>query len=229
MTNARPSLARQMSEFAEWIGAPDYPCLGAKSARARNQLGFIAAGDISSGHRDEHIHQGLLDTVHAYRDDSTLFRSSVVLFDATRRYSEADFEQALWARLQSLTDIDQRRGYRHDPRVRSDPDDRFFSLSFGGEAFYAIGLHPDASRLARRFSTPAIVFNIHDQFVRLRADGLFDGLSTTIHARDIALCGSKNPMLGQHGQTSEARQYSGRITPAVWTCPFHRSDPEKSA
>ena len=85
-----------------------------------------------------------------------------------------------------------------------------FSLSFGGEAFFAVGLHPNASREARRFGAPAIVFNLHDQFERLRADGLYDKLRRTILERDEALQGSVNPMLARHGEGSEARQYSGR-------------------
>ena len=38
--------------------------------------------------------------------------------------------------------------------------------------------------------------------------------------RDEALAGSRNPMLSRHGDTSEARQYSGRAVGADWACPF---------
>ena len=44
-----------------------------------------------------------------------------------------------------------------------------FSLS--GTAFFVVGLHPNASRPARQFSSPVLVFNLHAQFERLRADG----------------------------------------------------------
>ncbi len=99
-------------------------------------------------------------------------------------------------------------------------DSPHFSLSFGGEAFFAVGLHPNASREARRFRAPAIVFNLHAQFEQLRADGLYEKLRRTILERDEALQGSTNPMLARHGQVSEARQYSGRAVGGDWNCPF---------
>ena len=41
-----------------------------------------------------------------------------------------------------------------------------------------------------------------------------------IIARDVALAGDPNPMLSRHGETSEARQYSGRKVDEDWDCPF---------
>ena len=101
-----------------------------------------------------------------------------------------------------------------------DPDDPHFSLSFGGEAFFVVGLHPNASRPARRFDRPVLVFNLHDQFERLREEGRYERMREAILERDAALAGSINPMLAKHGEVSEARQYSGRIIPDNWTCPF---------
>ncbi len=126
----------------------------------------------------------------------------------------------LWARLESLTDKDDFHGQPADPRVSADPDDPHFSLSFGGEAFFVVGLHPQASRPARRFERPALIFNLHDQFVQLRASGVYDKMRSTIIARDVALAGDVNPMLAPHGSVSEARQYSGRAVGADWSCPF---------
>jgi uncharacterized protein len=81
-------------------------------------------------------------------------------------------------------------------------------------------LHPNASRPARRFSRPALVFNLHDQFERLREEGRYDRMRERIVERDLALAGSINPMLARHGEVSEARQYSGRKVEAGWRCPF---------
>ena len=107
------------------------------------------------------------------------------------------------------------------PRVSEDPHDTHFSLSFGGEAFFIVGLHPAASRPARRFSHPTLIFNLHDQFERLRAEGTYDRLRHTILQRDEKLAGSQNPMLARFGELSEARQYSGRAVDEAWACPFH--------
>ena len=134
--------------------------------------------------------------------------------------TEAAFEAALWQRLQSFADKDHWLGQRFDDAVSPDPQDPHFSLSFGGEAYFAVGLHPNASRPARRFAHPAIVFNLHAQFERLREEGRFERMRDRIMARDVALAGDANPMLADHGEASAARQFSGRSVDETWACPF---------
>ena len=65
-----------------------------------------------------------------------------------------------------------------------------------------------------------MVFNLHDQFERLRAQGRYERMREAILDRDRALAGDINPMLDRHGSSSEARQYSGRVVEADWTAPF---------
>ena len=69
-----------------------------------------------------------------------------------------------------------------------------------------------------------MLFNLHDQFERLRADGLYEKLRATILERDEALQGSINPMLSRHGELSEARQYSGRAVEEDWRCTHSRPE-----
>lgn len=211
------SLRRQFEMF---IGAPDFPCVGAKSALAGGMLKLIDARDLTSGWNDLQIHHALLDWTRRYKADPSGLRSLAVLFRGPDDLDERAFEEALWTRVQSLADKDAWKGLPHDPRVSPDPGNPHFSLSFGGEAFFVIGLHPRASRPARRFARPALVFNLHDQFERLRADGRYERMRERILARDEALAGSVNPMLARHGEASEAAQYSGRLVEEDWTCPF---------
>jgi hypothetical protein len=194
--------------------------VGAKSAAARAQMKFFVARDMRSAWDDLPICQALLEFVRVYRTHPELFQSFVVLFEQPDTMSETQFEEALWARVQSLSDKDTWLGQGYDPRVSPDPEDPHFSLSFGEEAFFVVGLHPHASRPARRFERPALVFNIHDQFVRLRDERRYEQLRAKIIDRDIALAGSANPMLARHGELSEARQYSGRAVDGAWSCPF---------
>jgi FPC/CPF motif-containing protein YcgG len=65
-----------------------------------------------------------------------------------------------------------------------------------------------------------MVFNLHDQFERLRMEGTYEKLRDTILHRERALSGSVNPMLSRFGGISEARQYSGRAVGKDWACPF---------
>lgn len=209
-------------EFRRLVQAPEFPCVGAKSALARGQMHFVIARDITSAWDDLRIYPALHEFAVRYKNRPTLFQSLVVLFEGPQSLAEAQFEHHLWARIQSLSDKDDWHGQRHDARVSADAKSPHFSLSFGGEAFFVVGLHPRASRPARRFCVPAMVFNLHDQFEQLRANRIFDKLKITIARRDVALAGSSNPMLQSYGQGSEARQYSGRSVEAEWVCPFRR-------
>jgi len=157
-------------------------------------------------------------TLEAFNTDG--LRSLAVIFDGPTDLSETQFEKLLWTRIQSLADKDAWLGQTYDKRVSADPKDPHFSLSFGGEAFFVIGLHPNASRPARRFAHPVLVFNLHDQFERLREHGTYDKMRETILARDKKLAGDINPMLAKFGESSEERQYSGRKVDDDWQCPF---------
>ena len=206
--------------FRAFVKSTEFPCVGAKSALSRDRMRFVVSKDIGSAWDDLRILPNLHDLAASYRAEPELFQSLVVLFEQDRKLDESAFETNLWARLQSLTDKDEWLGQKGDPRVSHDPDDPHFSLSFGGEAFFVVGLHPQASRPARRFERPALVFNLHDQFEQLRAQGRYEKLRDSIVARDVALAGEANPMLARHGTVSEARQYSGRLVDPEWRCPF---------
>lgn len=216
--SASDGLAARLADF---IREQEFPCVGAKSALARGGLRTLVARDLTSAWDDLRIYAALLEFAADYRARPGPFQSLAVIFDGKAPPTEEAFETALWQRLQSLSDKDGWLGQRYDPRVSDNPGDPHFSLSFGGEAFFVVGLHPNASRPARRFDAPVLVFNPHDQFEQLRAEGRYEGLRQSIIARDVALAGSPNPMLSRFGETSEARQYSGRAVDETWACPFH--------
>ena len=208
------------AELDAWIGDHAFPCVGAKSALARGNLKVVPARDITSAWNDVEIHDKLLNWAYDYRDDSEALRSLAVVFEGPTDLLEEDFERHMWDRIQSLADKDHWRGQPYDERVSADPGNPHFSLSFGGEGYFVVGLHPNASRPARRFARPTMVFNLHDQFERLRAEGRYERMREAILDRDRALAGDINPMLDRHGSSSEARQYSGRVVEADWTAPF---------
>lgn len=217
---SRPSEKSLAKELHEHVADRLFPCVGAKAALARGKLDVLAARDLMSGWDDLRIHERLMLFSRSWQAEPTLFRSLAVVFEGPGGLDEAAFERHLWDRVQSLSDKDVWRGQDYDDSVSHDPSDPHFSLSFGGAAFFVVGLHPHASRPARRFSRPVMVFNLHDQFEQLRAQGRYETMREKILSRDEALAGSRNPMLARHGESSEARQYSGRHVEDEWQCPF---------
>lgn len=199
-----------------------FPCVGAKSALAGGGLNVFAARLITSAREDRYIHDALLRLNGSGEAGGHGFRSLAVIFSGPQNFDEASYEIAMWRRLGALLTEDRRQGHDQAAGFSDDPADPKFALSFGGRAFFAVGLHPNASRKSRRLPFPAIIFNPHDQFKRLRADQKYERMREVILARDATFDGKPNPMVARHGEISEARQYSGRAVPNDWTCPLAR-------
>jgi len=206
------------SEFREFVQQPDFPCLGAKSVFRLNNYTLRAYGALGN-ERDARVLVADLARFGAEPCNDTL-SAFVAVFPHDPPEQEVVFERRLWRQLQLLHEADPESA-RWADGVSSDPADPHFSFSVGGRAYFVVGLHPLSSRIARRFRWPALVFNPHEQFTRLREEGRFEGLRSAIRARDIALQGTENPNLSDFGERSEARQYSGRPTEDDWKCPFH--------
>jgi len=217
------------SRLRDFVAAPDFPCVGAKAALAQDALEvheFAALGD--------RLNDGpLLDAVARFArrregDDPEHFtvHSFAAAFQGPLDSDELRFEALLWSQLQRLHSLDMVRGAAWSADVSTDPDDPKFSLSLAGHAFFVIGLHPGASRMARRAPFPVLVFNSHRQFNLLRADGRYAKMQKATRARDVALQGSINPNLADFGTAAETRQYSGRAVEDGWRCPFHVRKPQ---
>jgi hypothetical protein len=206
--------------FRAFAGDAEYPCLAGRGVVRARRATVSVYGALGSLRSTRSLSRDLGHFLMApARRDSPL-RAFVAVFPARQPCDELAFEQALWRQLQLLHGRDRTRTW--DPSVGDDPDDARFAFSFAGRALFVIGLHAASSRVARRFQWPALVFNTHEQFDRLRATGHFDRLRAMVREREVALQGALNPNLADFGERSEARQYSGRRAEADWRCPFHR-------
>ena len=205
--------------FKEQIRDKVFPCLGAHTALANNCIRFYVADQMSSAAKDEAILNFLYAFIDDVRQANDRFYSAVVLFRGPDIHQEDEFEDMMWKRLQAMSDMDS-NVYGYDLRVDMDPASPHFSFSLKEEAFYIIGLHGASSRKARRFPYPALVFNAHVQFERLRAENHYEKMQQVIRKRDIRYSGSVNPMLSDFGETSEVIQYSGRAYDKDWKCPL---------
>lgn len=209
-------------EFAGFVNDSSFSCLVGKGVihqrghvvRAYHPLGtraaaFALASDLATFGMNVDEHAGL--------------RAFVAVFPDRAPRTELAFEARLWAQLQRLHELDApHAGW--DPAVSDDGDDPMFSYSFDGLSYFIVGLHANSSRVSRRFRWPALVFNPHSQFGRLRGEGRFARIQQAIREREVAVQGSLNPNLADFGERSEARQYSGRAVEEQWKCPFHRAN-----
>jgi FPC/CPF motif-containing protein YcgG len=215
-----------MNPIEAAVSAKTFPCSGAKTALSLGLLRVVEARDLRCPADDAmilaQVYQFIAAFVQAARNGQDVsFRSFAVTFAGPVDLDEAAFEQAMWARLQALHDLDRVR-HAWSEEASADPADPRFSFSLGGRAFYVVGMHPHSSRPARRAAQPALVFNLHAQFEALRADGRYETMQRLIRRRDRQFNGSVNPMLADFGARSEARQYSGRAVEEDWVCPFRR-------
>ncbi len=208
------------ADFAAFVRSDQFPCVGAKSALALGQLYVFEAGDFRNAYADRQLHRALHNFGAKSPDSSNGVASFACLFRPCPVMSEQDFELTLWKRLQALHDIDAERAVDWAPDVSCEPGSPDFSFSVGSVAYFVVGLHPGASRAARRFRRPALVFNAHQQFEKLRRDGRYGTMQSIIREREVARNGSINPMLTDFSRGRQAAQYSGRLVAQSWICPL---------
>ncbi len=206
-------------EYEEWILAEDHPCVMAQTVFSQDTVKTIKYTDFNSEATTKKMLSDIEDYIRDYDFDSNQFQSLVAVFPDLKVANEEEFELLLWQQLASLEKMDNKPW---DPSVSRDPQDENFSFSLAGHAFYIVGMHPKSSRMARRSPYPSIAFNLHNQFEKLREMGAYEKVRDKIRERDIELQGSMNPMLEDFGQSSEAKQYSGKKSGEDWVCPFHK-------
>lgn len=224
----RSAVVASTDEFGELLSerilGPEYPCLGARSVFKRERATVVLHDDLEAPETARTLLEQLREYAAAV-DPEEGFVSFVAGFRGPEVRDEKHFEEMLWGLLQRLHDVDEQPWA---PEVSADPNDPHFAFSVAGTPFFIVGLHPKASREARRMPLPVLVFNLHEQFESLREQGGFERMRDTIRRRDEELQGSINPMVSDHGETSEARQYSGRKLEKAWEAPFE-PDPEAVA
>lgn len=215
-----------VAAIEEMVAHPEYPCLGARSVFRRDAVTLVVLDDLAdttAGGSLDALGAALAQYAHEVDAEGDLV-SFVACFRGPVLQEERDFEGLLWGALQHLHDQDD---VPWAEGVAADPDNPHFAFSVAGTAFFVVGLHPNASRVARRAPLPTLVFNLHAQFERMRADGGYQRMRDAIRRRDTDLQGFLNPMVSDHGETSEARQYAGRVVPEGWSPPFE-PDPNEA-
>jgi FPC/CPF motif-containing protein YcgG len=206
--------------MADMVNHLEYPCLGARSVYNRDAATVRVYDNLA----DPALAHKLLEDLRDFAlntDPTTIFASFIAIFRGPVVCDELQFEELLWSQLRQLHEADK-EPWNED--VSHDPTDSHFAFSAGGTAFFIVGLHPKASRAARRTLAPTLVFNLHEQFELLRESAIFPRMRDKIRERDERLQGTTNPMVADHGASSEACQYSGRHVGPAWVAPFKANE-----
>jgi uncharacterized protein len=201
------------------VGHKAYPCVAAVRALRQGDYRIGAYPPMGSSEATGGLCIDLMRFLEEYGQSKSPYLSFVAGFAPRGPVTEIEFENLMWRQLELLHERD-REYFSWDPRVSADPTSRNFCFSFGGHGFFVVGMHPGASRKARRFPFPALVFNLFEQFEELERTGQFEPMKQTIRKRDLEFQGSVNPMVTGSWENAEAAQYSGRNVEPGWTCPF---------
>ncbi len=204
--------------FRALVLNPRFTCVAAKSAIRSGNYRFGNYAELGDSPCIEGLARDLFSFV-GEQDSFDGFSTFVATFRTPACVNEGEFEDRLWQTLSALSAFDSPH-HDWDPEVSDNPEESNFAFSFGGRAFFIVGLHSASSRFTRRFAFPTIVFNSHAQFEGLRKAGRYARVQDVIRARDLALQGDLNANLSDFGKKSEAAQYSGRAVEAGWRCPF---------
>jgi len=208
--------------FIEFVMQEDFPCLGARATVNQDAHTVKTFGSLGENSNTERLAEALSCFGEGLASSDQLqFKSFIAVFPESAPSTEIEFDERLWVQLQ-LLHVHERVESTWASGTSDNPDDAGFSFSFEGVAYFVVGLSPVSSRRARRFSFPALVFNPHLIFDRLRGEGKFERMKGMIRQRDARFDGMPNPNLADFGEQSEARQYSGMVHSAEWKCPFHR-------
>ena len=143
------------------VGHPDYPCLGARSVFRRDRA-TVRVYDELDAPATVPLLLGDLEDFASSVDADAGFASFIAIFCGPRITDEPHFERLMWSQLGRLHAADK------DPwsdTVSSDPDDKHFAYSVSGTPYFIVGLHPLASRDARRTPAPTLVFNPYQNWI----------------------------------------------------------------
>jgi FPC/CPF motif-containing protein YcgG len=218
---------REINDTLNFLQSDSFPCVGAKASLVQNGIEFSVYDDFKNSEADTSLYFDLQEYITRLRPDDARVQSFVAIFKEPTDLNEEDFETVLWERLKGLHSMNTGLDVPWSPKVSADPNNPHFSMSVAGHPFFVVGMHPNSSRLARRSPYTMMVFNSNVQFDKLKEDGRYEKLQAVIRQNEKALQGTINPNLADFGESSEARQYSGRPVTADWSCPVNFNGDEK--
>lgn len=207
-------------DVTSFIRKKTFSCVAAKTADIQLTIRHRHYAEMAEITSTEKLHSDLVVYCGSRKKISKTNATFIATFSSPYIISEYDFEHLLWEQLSILNNIDSNLGYQWHADIASSPESPYFSYCVAGEPFFIVGLHPQASRRSRKAPMAMLAFNSHFQFSHLKKIGIFSRLQKIIRENEVALDGFVNPNIADYGNSSEARQYSGKATDFKWKCPF---------
>ena len=207
---------------------PNYPCVSAVSSFLKNDYMIENYPEFGSGKAAERLYADLLHFKNEQRLTQAPFYSFWAVYEDSEVTSEDEFEEKLWLELSAVHSYEVKKCAEEDtelnwdPKFSSNPHDKNFCFSVGGDAYFVVGMHPHSSRKARHFPYPILIFNLYTQFEDLFQKNTFEPLAKINRLREMKFQGSINPMVEKHAQEWESIQFSGKKNDDQWKCPFQR-------
>jgi FPC/CPF motif-containing protein YcgG len=208
------------SAISAFLGQKNYPCAPAlHSFKRGDYLVGLYPDEFGSAQSSLALFRDLLFFREKQKSSGSPYMTFWAIFDGYCDFSEEEFERRFWREISAASSHQDAKA-SWDIRFSADPEDMKFCPSFGGEAFFIVGMHANSSRKARRFPYPAMVFNLYEQFDALAERGQYEAIVKLNRGRELQFQGDLNPMVLEHGEKWESIQFSGKKNQGSWKCPF---------
>ncbi len=218
-TSERAKLAAVDFHIKSLVYQKDYPCVGALRAVKKSEYRIGIYEGFGNGSSSEALKKDLLKFLAEQKTSNSPYLSFWASFPEDSVLSEQDFENRLWHELSCISSIDMSPW---DPNFSSNPQDKTFCFSLGGNAFFVVGLHSKSSRRSRTFPYPSMIFNLYEQFEIITRMNQYESMVQTNRKKGLIYEGDVNPMVEKFGDRWESIQFSGRQNDDNWKCPFRR-------
>ncbi len=210
-----------LSKISDLLSQKNYPCVAALKSFHGKDFEIGTYKNFGSAESSLQLATDLMKYADQYAKNKSPFFTFWAVFPDALKLSDEEFEEKLWHELSGLASQSE-FSQTWDPHFSSNPEDKNFCFSLGGQAFFVVGLHSQSNRFSRRFQYPTLVFNLYEQFRQLEKSQQFDSMVVQNRKRDQKFQGFANPMVTRNGNDWEAIQFSGRQNNSEWKCPFAR-------
>ncbi|MGN9846588.1 guanitoxin biosynthesis heme-dependent pre-guanitoxin N-hydroxylase GntA [Nonomuraea sp. H19] len=195
-----------------------FPCLGARSAFRAGSYLFNVHSELGSPVSLRSLAADLRYFRDVRRQMGDLYTYVASFLEPRMIRDEPSWDRLVWRVLQELHDLDDEPW---DERYSTDPSRADFALSFAGLGQLVVTLYPGASRYARRFAWPTLIFNPPEQDrAKFPSDEEFLAFQDRIRLRDSRLQGSVNSSLPPTLDDPQAPGFSGAPIGPDWRCPL---------